>query len=114
MLHMTISRPFLLMIIVPVIGIIALAALIFGGQAISDDSVDGEIQQALATSLDTSGAIELQNLQEVQYGYGICGAYKTADGNGFSSFFYDTNRKRLTLDVNSREYTSNCGLSAIC
>ncbi|WP_092526835.1 hypothetical protein [Onishia taeanensis] len=111
---MTISRPFLLMIIVPVLGIIALAAMIFGGQALSDESLDGEIQQALATSLDTSSAIELQNLQEVQYGYGICGAYKTADGDGFASFFYDTSRKRLTLDVNSREYTSNCGLSAIC
>lgn len=108
------SRPFFLMIIVPVIGIIALAALIFGGQAISDDSVDGEIQQALATSLDTSSVIELQHLQEVQYGYGICGAYKTADSDGFSSFFYDTARGRLTLDVSSREYRSHCGLSAIC
>lgn len=104
----------MLMIIIPVTGSLALAALIFGGQAMSDYRMDGEIQQALTTTLGTSSEIELQHLQEVQYGYGICGAYKTADVDGFASFYYDTNRERLTLDVNSREYTSNCGLSAIC
>ncbi|WP_458527330.1 hypothetical protein [Onishia taeanensis] len=102
------------MIVVPVIGMMALAAWIFGSQALSAHSVDRDIQQALATALDTSGEIELQHLQEVQYGYGICGAYRTADGDGYTSFFYDTNRERLTLDVTSPKYTSNCGLAAIC
>ncbi|WP_192035031.1 hypothetical protein [Halomonas sp. YLGW01] len=108
------SRPFLLMILIPVIGTLALAGLIFGGQAMSDSGVDGEIKRALAAELGTSEDIDLQHLQDVQYGYGICGAYKAADGDGYASFYYATTSDRLTLDVNSREYTDNCGLSAIC
>lgn len=105
----------MLMLAIPVVLILALAGAIFGGQVIADSRLDGKIQQALATSLDTSSEIELRHLQEVQYGYGVCGLYRTADSeDGYASFFYDTASDRLTLDVNSRRYKSHCSLSAIC
>jgi len=112
---MTLSRPALLMIVVPVAFTLALGGLIFGGQALSDSDVDGEIQHALATALHTSGEIELSNLQDVNYGYGVCGLYKSSlSADGYASFFYDKQSDSVTLDVNSRRFTSNCGLSSIC
>lgn len=112
---MTHKRPFIFLLAIPVVAILALAGFIFGGQALSDSGRDDEIRQALASSLGTSGEIELKHLQEVQYGYGVCGLYRTEDAeDGFASFFYDTASHRLTLDITSRRYQSNCNLSAVC
>lgn len=105
----------MLMLAIPVVLILVLAGAIFGGQVIADSQRDHEIQQAIAATLGTSSDIELLNLQEVQYGYGVCGLYQSADSeNGYASFFYDSVGDRLTLDVNSREFRSHCDLSAIC
>ncbi|WP_136246919.1 hypothetical protein [Halomonas borealis] len=112
---MTHKRPFIFLLAIPVVMICALAALIFGGQVFSDSRQDGEIRQALATQLQTRADIELKHLQEVQYGYGVCGLYRTADAeDGFASFFYDTTSQRLTLDITSSRYQSHCNLSAVC
>ncbi|KGE78165.1 hypothetical protein CVH10_14080 [Halomonas sp. ND22Bw] len=112
---MTHKRPFIFLLAIPVVLILALAGFIFGGQALSDSGLDRRIQQALADELGASGEIELKNLQEVQYGYGICGLYRTEDAeHGYASFFYDTNADRLTLDITSRRYQSHCSLSAVC
>ncbi len=111
---MTHKRPFIFLLVIPIVMIFALAGFIFGGQALSDSGLDREIQKALATELETTSDIELKHLQEVQYGYGICGLYRTADGEGFASFFYDTASQRLTLDITSRRYQSHCNLSAMC
>ncbi|GHC25368.1 hypothetical protein [Aidingimonas halophila] len=108
-------RPFIMLIIVPLLMAVVVGGLIFGGQALSDNSVDSEIQHALATVHDTSSEIELEKLQEVRYGYGICGLYRLAGSEeGYAPFFYNTSSGSITLDVNSRAYTSNCSLSAIC
>lgn len=113
--RMTHKRPFLFLLTIPVVAILALATFIFGGQALSDSGRDDEIRQALAAELGASGEIDLKNLQEVQYGYGVCGLYRTDDSeNGYASFFYDTNADRLTLDITSRRYQSHCSLSAVC
>lgn len=81
----------------------------------SGDKVNRDINAAIAAELGTKSEIELAHLQEVQYGYGICGLYKTATSEkGYASFFYDTTNDRLTLDVTSRLYTSNCSLSSVC
>ncbi|MCK2182829.1 hypothetical protein [Halomonas getboli] len=112
---MTHKRPFLFLLAIPVVAILALAAFIFGGEALSDRGRDDEIRRALAAELDTSGKIELKHLQEVQYGYGVCGLYRTDDAeDGYASFFYDTVGHRLTLDITSRRYQSHCNLSAVC
>ncbi|WP_447528220.1 hypothetical protein [Vreelandella sp. TE19] len=109
------SRPFLLLIVLPLAFMAIVGAAIFGSQALSASKVDQQIQSAIAAELDTELPVELSQLQEIQYGYGVCGLYKTAHSeNGYASFFYDTTNERLTLDVNSRLYTSNCGLSSVC
>ncbi|WP_447957545.1 hypothetical protein [Vreelandella sp. EE7] len=109
------SRPFLLLIVLPLAFMAIVGAAIFGSQALSAGKVDQQIQSAIAAELNTELPVELSQLQEIQYGYGVCGLYKTAQSeNGYASFFYDTTNERLTLDVNSRLYTSNCGLSSVC
>ncbi|MFG6667980.1 hypothetical protein ACGK9R_12840 [Halomonas sp. HNIBRBA4712] len=112
---MTTSRPFLLLVAAPLAFTAVVGAAIFGHQALSANQMDSDIQQAIAAELGTSSSVELSQLQEVQYGYGVCGLYQTADSDkGLASFFYDTTNRRLVLDVNSRAYTSNCGLSSVC
>lgn len=109
------SRPFLLLVVLPLALIVVLGVAIFGGQAVSDSHAGSDIQHALAKELDTSSEIELSQLQEVQYGYGICGLYRTASSeSGYASFFYDKDSETIELDINSRLYKSRCGLSSVC
>lgn len=112
---MTNTRGFIFNIAIPITAIAVVAGLIFGSQALSGNSTDGDIQQALAKTLDTSGEIELKFLQEVKYGYGVCGLYKPAlSEQGYASFFYDKVNDNVILDVDSQQYTTNCGLSSFC
>ncbi|MFM9268897.1 hypothetical protein ACJ7V3_01370 [Halomonas elongata] len=103
---------------VPIVFLLLLGGLIFGGQAVSAVKLDGEIQRALATKLAGAAnaeGIELKNLQRVNNGYGYCGLYKTASSeNGYASFFYNKINGRVTLDIASDRYESNCGLSSFC
>lgn len=109
------SRPFLLLVALPLVLALLLGGAIFGGQAMSDSNVDGDIQRALAQTLDTSDEIELAKLQKVQYGYTICGLYRTdASDRGYASFMYDTQSDDVILDINSRRYKSRCSLSVAC
>lgn len=109
------KRAFLLLIVFPIAAMLVLGGLLFGGSAMSDQQENDDLQRALAAALKTSSNIELQHLQSVNYGYGVCGLYKTASSeNGFTPFFYDTVNDHLILDINSRRYQSHCGLSSIC
>lgn len=111
------NRPFILLVAIPLIAIVILGGLIFGSQAMSDQNQEGDIQRALATAtaLETSDDVELQYLQSVNYGYGVCGLYKTPSAEkGFAPFFYDTTNHDLVLDINSRRYKSNCSLGSLC
>lgn len=109
------SRPFLLLVALPLVLALLLGGVIFGGQAMSDGNVDGDIQRALSQTLDTSGQIELAKLQKVQYGYTICGLYRTASSDrGYASFMYDTQSDEVILDITSRRYKSRCSLSVAC
>ncbi|MDR5858571.1 hypothetical protein [Halomonas eurihalina] len=104
---------------VPIVFLLLLGGLIFGGQAVSAVKLDGEIQRALATKLvnvsSSADDIELKNLQRVNNGYGYCGLYKAASSeNGYASFFYNKIDGRVTLDIKSERYESNCGLSSFC
>lgn len=112
---MTVSRSFMLLIGIPVVVLLALAAAIFGGQVIADSHRDQAIQQAIASRLGISSQVELLKLQEVQYGYGVCGLYRMADSEkGYASFFYNTVTERLTLDVKSDSFQSYCNLAKLC
>ncbi|MCW4151780.1 hypothetical protein OM427_19875 [Halomonas sp. 18H] len=92
-----------------------LGGLIFGGQAISAIKLDSEIEQALANKLAIDDAIQVDHLQRVNNGYGYCGLYKSASAeDGYASFFYNTIEDRVTVDIKSDRFTSNCGLSSFC
>ncbi|WP_165854917.1 hypothetical protein [Marinobacter sp. JSM 1782161] len=110
-------RPFYFVFAIPLLGCALLGATIFGGQALSETKEGFEIQRAIAKTMPLASAsmVELANLEEVRVGYGICGTYRVADSDkGFKSFFYDTAKHQIVLDVNSRQFTSNCGLAAFC
>ncbi len=102
------SRSFILMLGIPVIFLMVLAVAIFGGQVIADSHRDHDIQQAIATQVAASSEIELLKLREVQYGYRICGLYRTTDSQQEGPFFYDTVNERLTLDVNAEPFQAHC------
>ncbi|MBY5925544.1 MULTISPECIES: hypothetical protein [unclassified Halomonas] len=104
----------LLLVVVPTAAIIVLAAAIFGSQALSDSRLDEDARRALASALGTSSSIELAQLQEVRYGYGLCGSYRLSPEQGFASFYMDTTTGDVELDVNSRRFNTHCGLSALC
>ncbi|MEQ5855877.1 hypothetical protein NFI08_09280 [Halomonas sp. EF61] len=108
------SRSLILLVIVPAVAVVLLAAAIFGSQAMSDSRLDDDARAALAASLQTSAPIELANLQEVRYGYGVCGSYRLASDEGFASFYLNTQSGEVELDVNSRRFNTHCGLSALC
>lgn len=108
------SRGLVFNIVVPTTAILVIGGAIFGGQAISEARASHDVQQAISTQLG-SELVEVQYLQEVNHGYGVCGLYRlpTSD-QGYASFFYDKVNDRVTLDVNSPRFKTNCGLSAIC
>ncbi|ALM52977.1 hypothetical protein [Halomonas huangheensis] len=109
------SRGLIFNIVVPIAAMLAIGGAIFGGQAISEARVSGNVQHALSAELATAALVEVKYLQEVNHGYGICGLYRVASADqGYASFFYDKINDRVTLDVNSPRFKSNCGLSAIC
>ncbi|SDO02208.1 hypothetical protein [Vreelandella arcis] len=109
------SRPFLLLVALPLVLALLLGGAIFGGQAMSDSNVDGDIQRALSQELNASSEIELSKLQKVQYGYTICGLYRTASSErGYASFMYDTQSDDVVLDITSPRYQSRCSLSVAC
>lgn len=110
------SRPFLLLVVTPLLLALLLGGVIFGGQALSDSHMDGDIQHALAQEINHNASdIELSKLQQVQYGYTICGLYRTASSErGYASFLYDTQNDSIELDIKSSRYKSRCSLSVAC
>ncbi|MDQ7729518.1 hypothetical protein [Halomonas sp. SpR8] len=109
------KRSFILLIVFPIAAMLVVGGLLFADQAMTDQQENDDVQRALAAALQTSSNIELQHLQSVNYGYGVCGLYKASfAGKGFKPFFYDMVNDHLILDINSRRYQSNCGLSSIC
>lgn len=105
----------MLLLLIPVMASVVLGVLIFGSDAMSDSNVDAAIQRALVDQIPASSLFDLRNLQEVQYGYGICGSYRALGAdNGYASFFYDTINHKVVRDVTAQAFTSHCDLSAIC
>ncbi|MGM8932962.1 hypothetical protein [Salinicola halophyticus] len=94
---------------IPVVAILVVAAIIFGGQAISDSQVDDDIKALISQQLGSDREIELQAMKEVQKGYGVCGLYQTAErGRDASPFYYSKVNERVTLDAESERYRRHC------
>ncbi|WP_336368556.1 hypothetical protein [Marinobacter sp. C2H3] len=109
------SRASFLLVILPLAFFAVLGGVIFGGQAWSEHQENGDIRQAISSSLPSGKPVELANLERTQHGYVVCGTYRTADNRGgFSSFYYDAVNRRVVLDVQSRVFEENCGLATLC
>lgn len=94
---------------IPVVAILVVAAIIFGGQAISDSQVDDDIKTLISQQLGSDREIELQAMKEVQKGYGVCGLYQTGERSQHASpFYYSKVNERVTLDAESERYRRHC------
>lgn len=92
---------------IPFVAILAVAGLIFGGQAYSEAQRDAHIATALAEGHQSQTPAEISHLIRVNKGYGVCGDYTLADGES-GSFYYNSATKRLALDANADLYRDNC------
>lgn len=92
---------------VPVIAIIAAFAIIFGAQAISESHIDDDVAERIAQSLGTDASIDIEALEEVQKGYGLCGTY-LAEGREAAPFYYSKVTERVTLDTSDSDYAHHC------
>lgn len=92
---------------IPAITILLAAALIFGGQAISDSRQDSRLEQIIAGALDTQDGVEVTAMRKVNNGYGICGRYRLASGAD-TPFFFNQVNEHLALDGESNRYRVNC------
>lgn len=94
---------------IPIAAILLVAAIIFGGQAISDSHVDDDIRSLISARLDIDDEIELTSMKEVQKGYGVCGHYSTAEQQGGTSpFYYSKVNERVVLDTDAQSYRRHC------
>ncbi|MBB3143341.1 hypothetical protein [Halomonas organivorans] len=96
---------------IPVVAILLVAGLIFGGQMVSDANRDDEIAARIAERLDTRDDIELIRVREVNKGYGLCGEYLRASRPA-EPFYYQTVSETLTLDAEAPLYRENCARPA--
>ncbi|WP_129141227.1 hypothetical protein [Modicisalibacter coralii] len=92
---------------IPALTILLAAALIFGGQALTESHLDERIAQAIATRLDTRSEVEVTDMREVNNGYGICGHYRRDSGDK-TPFFFNKVNEHLALDGDSNRYRVNC------
>ncbi|MCK2044847.1 hypothetical protein BTW10_07910 [Chromohalobacter japonicus] len=92
---------------IPVVAILAVAGLIFGGQAYSDAQRDAHIAAAIAEGRQSQTPAEISHLVRVNKGYGVCGDYTLANG-GSGPFYYNSATKRLALSANADLYRDNC------
>lgn len=112
---MTSRRSFLLVFIAPVVVCVLLGAAIFGGQAYMEKQEDKDIQGFIADAVHATGPVEVDKLQRVQHGYGVCGIYRVASSDkGYSSFYYDAVNHNVVFDVEAQDFESNCGLASLC
>ncbi|WP_136255651.1 hypothetical protein [Onishia niordana] len=91
---------------IPVVAILVVAGLIFGGQAYSEAERDAHIAELIGERLDSQQPAEISHLARVNKGYGVCGDYAlSSDESG--RFYYNTATERLALG-DAPLYRDNC------
>lgn len=92
---------------IPVVAIVVVAGLIFGGQAYSEAQRDAHIAAMISERLDRQAPAEISHLTRVNKGYGVCGDYKLPSAEP-GRFYYNSNTKRLALGTDAPLYQDNC------
>ncbi|MFM9271032.1 hypothetical protein ACJ7V3_12305 [Halomonas elongata] len=92
---------------IPFVAILAVAGLIFGGQAYSKAQRDAHIAATIAERLDSNAPAEISRLARVNKGYGVCGDYALPSAE-FGRFYYNSATERLSLGTDAPLYRDNC------
>ncbi|WP_458526571.1 hypothetical protein [Onishia taeanensis] len=92
---------------IPVVAILAVAAMIFGGQAYSEAERDAHIAALIGDRLDSQTPADISHLARVNKGYGVCGDYALS-GTDTGRFYYNTATERLALGHDAPRYRDNC------
>ena len=92
---------------IPVVAILAVAGMIFGGQAYSEAQRDAHIAELISERLDSQVPAEISHLARVNKGYGVCGDYALS-GAETGRFYYNTATERLALGTDAPQYRDNC------
>lgn len=92
---------------IPFVAILAVAGLIFGGQAYSEAQRDARIAATIAERLDSHKPAEISHLARVNKGYGVCGDYELSSAES-GRFYYNSTTKHLALGTDAPQYRDNC------
>lgn len=92
---------------IPVVAIVVVAGLIFGGQAYSEAQRNAHIAETTSERLDSQAPAEISNLATVNKGYGVCGDYALSSAES-GRFYYNSNTKQLALGTDDPLYHDNC------
>ncbi|MCK2185263.1 hypothetical protein [Halomonas getboli] len=96
---------------IPVVAILLVGGLIFGGQWMADNDRNDQIAARIAERLDAQDDVEIERLLEVNKGYGLCGDAVRADRPALP-FYYNTVTEQLALGADAPAYRENCGRHA--
>ncbi|GEK73998.1 MULTISPECIES: hypothetical protein [Halomonas] len=96
---------------IPVVAILLVAGLIFGGQWMADNDRNDQIAARIAERLNAQDDVEIERLLEVNKGYGLCGDAVRADRPALP-FYYHTVTEQLALGADAPAYRENCGRHA--
>ncbi|MGO2393024.1 MAG: hypothetical protein ACTH69_13135, partial [Halomonas sp.] len=75
---------------------LAVAGLIFGGQAYSEAQRDTHIAASIPERLGSQTQADIPHLKRVNKGYGVCGDYALSLAES-GRFYYNSANKRLAL-----------------
>ncbi|RUR39333.1 hypothetical protein [Vreelandella populi] len=92
---------------IPVVAIVGVAGLIFGGQAYSEAQRDAHIAAMISEHLDSHKPAAISHLTRVNKGYGVCGDYELSSAES-GRFYYNSATKRLALGADAPLYQDNC------
>lgn len=92
---------------IPVVAILVVAGLIFGGQAYSEAQRDAHIAAMISERLASHEPAEISHFTRVNKGYGVCGDYKLSNAES-GRFYYNSATKRLALGTDAPLYQDNC------
>jgi hypothetical protein len=92
---------------IPVVAILLVAGLTFGGQAVSDAQRNDAIAARIAERLEVPDTLEIGRLLEVNKGYGLCGDAIGGERPAVP-FYYHSVTERLALGADASLYREHC------
>ncbi|MBE0399527.1 hypothetical protein EI168_05305 [Halomonas sp. FME1] len=93
---------------IPVVAILAVAGLIFGGQAYSEAQRGAHIAASISERLGNQIQADIPHLKKrINKDYGVCGDYILSRAE-HGRFYYNSATKHLALGTDAPLYHDNC------